>query len=490
MGQMENIERLMDRTESELRRLNDELGPKLDEQNQQIQDHGGTLTTLRKEIEGLQENFTEKSAEVENLKQELARYQGLAGAPGLESSVDTRSHGEVFTEADNFLNANDRKNSPSVEVPSFFDGGAGLEKRWLTSNPTGLGGAGNLLQPTRRPELLIDPRRTFIMRDLLNVVPVTGTSVEIVRQTNFWNLYVLVQTANTINTNTITVENVSGLYVGQTIIVGYGAGTPETRTISAINPTTKVITVNANLTVVHAAGETIVSDTLGATQPGALKPETNIEFGVEAITLTTLAHFIPAHRQTLDDMPFLRNMIDTELVYGLALAEEEQLLFGPGTDGNIRGLMNHPGIQNIGTKAGNDSNGNPFTYMDWIRKAMTLSLIAQYPVNGVVLNPNDDEKIEMQKDTTGQYLFINLNPGRQPVVWGVPKVVTISMPAANFLLGSFGLSAELYDREEANIRIAEQHADFFLRNAVVILGEERIGLGVKRPESFVKGKFA
>ena len=43
-----------------------------------------------------------------------------------------------------------------------------------------------------------------------------------------------------------------------------------------------------------------------------------------------------------------------------------------------------------------------------------------------------------------------------------------------FLIGAFGLGAQLYDRQQASIRVAEQHADFFVRNAVVILAEERL----------------
>ena len=37
--------------------------------------------------------------------------------------------------------------------------------------------------------------------------------------------------------------------------------------------------------------------------------------------------------------------------------------------------------------------------------------------------------------------------------------------------------------------MAEQHADFFIRNAVVILAEQRLAMAVKRPEAFVKGSF-
>jgi hypothetical protein len=39
---------------------------------------------------------------------------------------------------------------------------------------------------------------------------------------------------------------------------------------------------------------------------------------------------------------------------------------------------------------------------------------------------------------------------------------------------------------EGNIRVSEQHSDFFVRNAIAILAEERLALAVKRPESFVE----
>ena len=57
------------------------------------------------------------------------------------------------------------------------------------------------------------------------------------------------------------------------------------------------------------------------------------------------------------------------------------------------------------------------------------------------------------------------------------------------LIGAFGTGAQLYDREKANIRIAEQHEDFFTRNAIVILAEQRMALAVKRPEAFVDVTF-
>jgi HK97 family phage major capsid protein len=63
------------------------------------------------------------------------------------------------------------------------------------------------------------------------------------------------------------------------------------------------------------------------------------------------------------------------------------------------------------------------------------------------------------------------------------------MPEGTALVGAFGTGAQLYDREQATIRISEQHADFFVRNAIVVLAEERLALAVKRPESFVSVTF-
>jgi HK97 family phage major capsid protein len=68
-------------------------------------------------------------------------------------------------------------------------------------------------------------------------------------------------------------------------------------------------------------------------------------------------------------------------------------------------------------------------------------------------------------------------------------VETAAIAEGTFLTGAFGLGATLYDRQQANVRIAEQHADFFVRNAMAILAEERLGLACKRPESFVRGTF-
>jgi HK97 family phage major capsid protein len=220
-------------------------------------------------------------------------------------------------------------------------------------------------------------------------------------------------------------------------------------------------------------------------QTFAKKPQSGFTFVGEQAPVRTLAHWEAAHRNVLADEPQLRSIIDNELLYGLRLQEDEQILNGDGSGENLTGIL----------------NSNPQTY-DWsdglvgdnkadaIRRAATLSFLAYYEPTGVVLHPNDWEDIELSKDDNGQYLVaVSVALGGEPRLWRIPVVDTPAMPEGTALVGAFGTGAQLYDREQASIRISEQHADFFVRNSIVVLAEQRLALAVKRPEAFVAVTF-
>lgn len=214
------------------------------------------------------------------------------------------------------------------------------------------------------------------------------------------------------------------------------------------------------------------------------KPQSNLKFRPAQAPVRTIAHWEAAHRNIIMDVPQLQATINNELLYGLALQEDWQLLQGDGNVENIKGILNHEGIQ-IYTALDNELKS------DSLRKASTLAMLANFPPNGYVLHPNDWEDIELQKGSgDGQYmLFTNIAVGVNAQVWRQPVVETAAMDEGTFLNGAFGAGAQVYDRMRASIRIAEQHAGFFTQNAVAILCEERLALAVKRPEAFVKGTF-
>ena len=220
-----------------------------------------------------------------------------------------------------------------------------------------------------------------------------------------------------------------------------------------------------------------------------LKPQSGFTFVGQQAPVRTLAHWEAAHRNVLADEPQLRSIIDNELMYGLRLQEDAQILNGDGVGENLTGILQTGGIQTYDWSAG-ETLPVPDTKADAIRRAATLSFLAYYEPTGVVLHPNDWEDIELTKDTNGQYLVaVSVALGGEPKIWRIPVVETPAIDEGTALVGAFGTGAQLYDREQASIRISEQHADFFVRNAIVILAEQRLALAVKRPEAFVAVNF-
>ena len=66
-------------------------------------------------------------------------------------------------------------------------------------------------------------------------------------------------------------------------------------------------------------------------------------------------------------------------------------------------------------------------------------------------------------------------------------VTTPAMTADEFLVGAFQLGAQVFDREQANVVVATQNEDDFVKNMITIRGEERLAMALYRPEAFVKG---
>ena len=219
---------------------------------------------------------------------------------------------------------------------------------------------------------------------------------------------------------------------------------------------------------------------------GDVKGQSDLTFDLETASVKTIAHWIPASRQILDDAGQIRNYVDNRLIYGLKLKEENQILYGDGLSGSMLGLMNDAAVQDHGARA----TGSTDNILDWIRRSFTKVRLAEYPVTGLTMNPVNWEQVELMKGDDGHYIWINVTQGGEPRVFRVPVVETTAMAENEFLAGAFGLGAQLWDREQANVRFSESHADYFTRNMVAILAEERLALTIERPEAFVKGNLA
>lgn len=218
---------------------------------------------------------------------------------------------------------------------------------------------------------------------------------------------------------------------------------------------------------------------------GTAKPQSEIKFDLVTSAVTTIAHWVLATRQILDDAAMLQSYIDGRLRYGLKLVEEDQLLNGGGTGTDLNGVYTQ-----ATALAANPMVVSAPTKIDVIRVAMLQAALAEFPPNGVVLHPTDWAGIELTKDTAGAYIIGNPQDSAQPRLWGLPVVATQAMTVDKFLVGSFGMGAQIFDRADATVEISTEDSDNFRKNLVTILAEERLALAVYRPEAFVKGDFS
>ncbi len=345
-----------------------------------------------------------------------------AAATETAHSYGFKSLGQMFLESAEFKSLEAGRNGANMPSP-FVLQKSDISSMWgrkdvYSGLPTGNPGEFGTIQ---RDPMVLPPTRTRRVRDLFPVRTTTAAVIEYFQM--------------------------------------FGFTTPETTA------------VNAASTVAERVG-------------GAFgqKPQSSFQFVGHQAPVRTLAHWEAAHRNVLADEPQLRSIIDNELLYGLRLEEDNQILNGDGNGENLRGILNTSGVQEYSKSEGLVSDNEA----DAIRRAATLAFLAYYEPSGVVMHPNDWEKIELTKNENGTYLMaMSMQVGAEARIWRMPIVDTPAIAEGTALVGAFGTGAQIYDREQASIRISEQHADFFVRNAIVILAEQRLALAVKRPESFV-----
>ncbi|MEI4470931.1 phage major capsid protein [Frigidibacter sp. MR17.24] len=216
---------------------------------------------------------------------------------------------------------------------------------------------------------------------------------------------------------------------------------------------------------------------------GALKPESNLTWEQADAMVRTIAHWIPVARQALDDAPQLQGEIDNELVYGLDLAEEAEILTGDGTGSHLSGLITEASAY------GGTYEPAGATRIDRIRFALLEASLALYPADGIVMNEIDWAQIETTKDTAGWYIMANPLQIAGPTLWGRSVVPTLGIAANEFLAGAFRAAATIYDRMDTEVLISSEDRDNFVKNMLTVRAEKRLALAVKRPAALIHGDF-
>lgn len=211
------------------------------------------------------------------------------------------------------------------------------------------------------------------------------------------------------------------------------------------------------------------------------KPQSSVAWTRRTADAETIATWMAATRQSLADASQMRSLIDNQGRLMIAIEEDDQLVNGNGTPPNISGILDQTSIQTLDL-TGEDN-------LDGVRTARRLvkTGTSRLDPTFIILNPEDSEEFDLLKDLNGQYRGGNPigNFSFNQPIWALERVESEAVAAGTAIVGARA-AATIFDRQPLTVLTADQHADFFIRNLVVILFEERLAFPVYFPTAFVE----
>jgi HK97 family phage major capsid protein len=195
---------------------------------------------------------------------------------------------------------------------------------------------------------------------------------------------------------------------------------------------------------------------------GALKPEADLTINLLSQTLKTFAHWKAATRQALDDIAQLQQLLENYLRAGVQMAVEGGIVDALAADANIEAVTGDSMLAaaRIGMATVQGNHRTP---------------------NGIVLNPLDWADIDLSALAASMSGAVVQNSP-----WGLTIAAAPDLPQGTGYVGDFRNGVTVFDRGVSNTYATDSHADFFLKNTIVVLAETRALPVVTDTPSLVK----
>ena len=220
-------------------------------------------------------------------------------------------------------------------------------------------------------------------------------------------------------------------------------------------------------------------------KPGATAPA----FDTKTVPLRKIAGWVCLSDEMAEDADFLASVINEQLLYELARAEEEQIISGTGTGNDLTGILTTAGIfsETMASAKATDVLESIYKMKTQIKTASGLD------ADAIIINPADIATLRLAKDENGQYFFGGAGYGMygngayepETRIWGIPVIVSNAVPAKTVLIGN-STGATVYRKGGVRVEVSNNVNDDFLYNRFRTLAEERVTLAVKQPKAFGK----
>lgn len=192
---------------------------------------------------------------------------------------------------------------------------------------------------------------------------------------------------------------------------------------------------------------------------GELKPEATLISSLDVINLDTVAHWVSATRQVLEDAPALRSYIDSMLLQGVY--KKLDAVAGAALTGAV-----------LPTATAAD-------LISAVRVGIGTVQEAGFAPSLVVLNPSDYAAMDVDM------LSKTLDGDRiRATYWGLDVVASAQVTAGTAYVGDFAAGSAFFDRNVASVYVTDSHAENFTSNIITILGEARAAAVISNVNAF------
>lgn len=211
---------------------------------------------------------------------------------------------------------------------------------------------------------------------------------------------------------------------------------------------------------------------------GGVKPESAITWEERTLTLEKIADSIPVTMESFADLDFIESEVRRLLDVNLALKEDQQLWAGTGTSPQLTGVFTKAPLFNAGAYAGPQAqDAQLYDLLAILKVEISNGKQSKYTPNGVVMNPADILRYKLAKATDGHYVlppFIS----QDGTVIDAMQVIESSQVTPNTLVIGDWTYGTVYDLQNVTVSMGWIN-DQFVRNAMTILAEKRLGLLIK-----------
>jgi len=220
------------------------------------------------------------------------------------------------------------------------------------------------------------------------------------------------------------------------------------------------------------------------TAEATLKPQSSIVYSRHQATAVKIAHWVQASEEAIRDFPAFTQLLQGDMIAGVILAENSQLLSGSGVGVNMTGMLNTTGILTRTQTAGTPPTPTDLDVIELAIADLRAGSRFAEP-SGMIMSPATFARIRTAKDTYGRYLAGSPTDMPAAELWGYPVVVTTSCPALTILIGAFHESTVLFVRSGIEVR-TDSGGDSFRSNLLDVVAEERLALAVTAPAGIIK----